>query len=356
MRIMLLLIVVLLLFYLTDERTLENETLEAPVKHGSAIPTDTKGVGSAIPQTSRPEEGISVYIGKDVSVLQKKYGEPDRIEASHYEYDWWVYNDDPQLYVGVDEEGTINQVYTLDPDLRLSPFELGQELNDIYRFSIISAEIDVVLGENIYTFSLNSEDTQTRPLIVFQDVFAQLYIDEIEGKLEGVRFIDPATLVMHQPYEMTYIGELLLARPPSSTLQLEVNETTEHQLYELVNALRVNHQLSPLIRYESLDKLSRAHSEAHLQDQLMKDDDLEITQLLERLKLAEIPHKKAGENIAYNYADAIEAVHGWMNSPDHRQLLLNDQVTHIGTGVYGYYFTQTFIQAEEGSILPTSQD
>ncbi len=354
-RIILLVIVVLLVFYLTGERVMENETLEAPVKHGSAIPAKTKGIGSAIPQTSRPEEGISVYVGKKASKVKKKFGEPNRIEPSHYEYDWWVYDDEVQLYIGVNDQGIVNQVYTLDPEVRMSPFELGQDLEDIYRFSIISAEIDVVLEDNVYTFSLNSEDTQTRPLIVYQDLFAQLYIDEIEGKLEGVRFIDPTTLVLHQPYEMTYMGELLMSQPPSSTLQLEVNETTERQLYELVNALRVNHELPPLKRHYALEELSRKHSEALALEKINQDEALKVEQLLQRLKLANIEHKKAGENIAFNYADAIEAIHGWMNSPDHRQVLLNEQFTHIGTGVYGNYFTQVFIQTDESDSPQTIQ-
>lgn len=354
-RIILLVIIVLFVFYLTGERVMENEPLEAPVKHGSAIPAKSKGVGSPIPQTSRPEEGISIYVGEDASVITEKYGEPNRIEPSHYEYDWWIYDEDIQLYIGVNEEGVINQVYTLDPTIRLSPFELGQELEDIYRFSIIGAEIDVALDDNIYTFSLNSEDTQTRPLIVYQDLFAQLYIDEKEGKLEGVRFIDPATLVLHQPYEMTYMGELLLSQPPSSTLQLEVNETTERQLFELVNALRENHHVKSLKRHYALDELSKAHSEILALENVSKDDEQKNEQLLQRLKSANIEHKKAGENTAFNYADAIEAVHGWMNSEKHRQLLLNDQFTHVGTGAYGNYFTQTFIQSEEVDISQTIQ-
>lgn len=333
---------------------MENETLEAPVKHGSAIPAKSKGVGSPIPQSSRPEEGISVFVGKDVAAIKKKYGEPNRIEPSHYAYDWWIY-EDVQLYVGVTKKGMVNQVYTLDPTIRLSPFELGQELEEIYRFSIIGAEIDVSLGENVYTFSLNSEDTQTRPLIVYQDLFAQLYIDEKEGKLEGVRFIDPETLVLHQPYEMTYMGELLLAQPPSSTLQLEVNETAERQLFELVNALRVNHQLEPLNRHYALGELSKDHSERLALEKISKDDAQKNEQLLQRLKMANIDHKKAGENTAFNYADAIEAVHGWMNSEKHRKLLLDDEYTHVGTGVYGSYFTQTFIQSEVIDDMQTTQ-
>ena len=50
------------------------------------------------------------------------------------------------------------------------------------------------------------------------------------------------------------------------------------------------------------------------------------------------------ENIAMAYYDPIEAVHGLMNSPNHRAMMFNEQYTHMGTGVYYDYYTQIFIQ------------
>ena len=52
----------------------------------------------------------------------------------------------------------------------------------------------LMIDENIYTFSLNSEDLQTRLLIIYKDLYAQLYIDNVDGELEAVRFIDPLRL------------------------------------------------------------------------------------------------------------------------------------------------------------------
>ncbi len=45
-----------------------------------------------------------------------------------------------------------------------------------------------------------------------------------------------------------------------------------------------------------------------------------------------------------NYVDAIEAVHGWLNSPAHRNVLLDKDFTHLGTGAYGKYYTQNLIR------------
>ena len=55
----------------------------------------------------------------------------------------------------------------------------------------------------------------------------------VDGELEAVRFIDPVTLVLHQPYDMTYMGEMLVPPIPSSTMQMEVDRTAERQIFEI---------------------------------------------------------------------------------------------------------------------------
>ena len=91
----------------------------------------------------------------------------------------------------------------------LTPFEIGQDVKDIYRFTIVESEVAVQIGESIYTFTLNSDDVKNRLLIEYENVYAQLYIDGVDGELEAVRFIDPITLVLHQPYDMAYMGEIV---------------------------------------------------------------------------------------------------------------------------------------------------
>lgn len=344
-RTALLCIAVLIAFYIAGNWKKDNEPLEAPVKHGTAIPVENKGVGSAIPQTSRPEDGLSIYIGKQAEELIEEFGEPDRIEPAHYPYDWWIYNTDEQFMVGVSDKGVINQLYTAVEQSNIEPFEIGQNINDIYRFSIVGSEVDVSIGENLYTFSLNSTDLHTRPLIIFQDLYAQLYIDEEEGHLEGIRFIDPETLVLHQPYEMTYMGELLVAKPPSSILQLEVNQTAERQIFELTNLIRSKYQLKELQNDYTLGQFARKNSEQLALEKISQEEMTLNESLTNRLKNAEIEHKKAGENTAIDYADPIEAVHGWLNSPEHKKVLLGKDYTHLGTGAYGNYYTETFIKS-----------
>lgn len=57
----------------------------------------------------------------------------------------------------------------------------------------------------------------------------------------------------------------------------------------------------------------------------------------------------AGENIAAGYPSATAVVNGWMNSPGHRQNILNPYFAHMGAGLavfsnnsYGKYWVQLF--------------
>lgn len=341
---MLIVLVILSFYYFMGDQVKENKPLESPVKHGTAVPVE-KGVGSAIPQNSRPKEGLSIYIGQSAEAFEDEYGKPNRTEPSPYGYEWWIYNDQTMIYLGVGEDGVINQVYTPHVTANIAPFEIGQSLEEIYRFSIIGSEIDVIVGENAYTFSLNSDDLMTRPLMIYKDLFAQLYIEEDSGMLTAVRFINPETLVLHQPYEMGYMGELISVNRPSSTLQLEVNQTTERQLFELMNEIREKNNLNRLESNYRLSQLARQHSGDLALAGLASDEEGELESLVERLKNETIEHKGAAENTAFHYPDAIEAVHGWLNSPEHRKAMLSKNFTHAGTGVYANTYTQIFIKA-----------
>ena len=344
------LLIALVIFYLTGSQVKENEPLQSPVKQGSAMPVTDKGVGAAIPQTSRPEIGMSVFVGDEAETLIEEWGEPTRIEPSGYGYDWWVYLDGLKFMAGVNDDGRVNQIYTTELAAEINPFQIGQNINDIFRFTIVGSEVDVMIDENLYTFSLNSEDLKTRLLIIYKGLFVQLYLDNESGDLLAVRFIDPETLVLHQPYEMTYMGELIVSNPPSSTLQLEVSRTAERQIFEITNLYRQKFNVPVLINDYDLTVFARKHSEKMALENYSTEESTDYEKLTDRLDEAMIDHRKAAENIAFDYVDAAEAVHGWINSPAHRNVLLDKDFTHLGTGSYGNYYTQDFIKASKEDV------
>lgn len=337
------LIVLLLVFYYTGDRVKENKLLESLPKQVTAIPEQNDGVGAAITQSSRPANGLSTYVGKSTEELIEKMGEPDRIEPSSYGYNWWIYFKDFNFMAGVTDEGQINQIYTGNLLSNVTPFEIGQSVEDIYRFTIVESEVNIPIDDNVYTFSLNGDDLKNRLLIIYKDLYAQLYVDKLDGVLEGVRFIDPATLVLHQPYDMTFTGEMPVPHVPSSTVQVEVDRAAERQIFELTNSFRSKRNLAELEMDYKLKVVAQKHSKDLMLGSYSSSQALEPENLTNRLKEAGIDKKRAGENIASNYVDAIEVVHGWLNSSAHRKVMLDKYFTHIGTGAFGKFYTESLI-------------
>lgn len=345
-KIALLLFVLLAVFYIMGSRIQENEPLESPVKHGTAIPSPNKEVVELTSGPKRPEKGLSTFVGKSSDVLVELMGEPDRIEPSAYGYEWWVYTEETQMMVGV-EDGTVNQVFSADKDADLTPISIGQNISEVFRFSIIESEVNVILDDSMYTFTLNSQDLKDRILLKYDKLYAQVYVDAEDEVIEGVRYIDPKTLVIHQPYDMEFAGELVAIPQPSSTIQMEVDRSMERQILELTNIYREHHDVKPLENDYWLSLLAQNHSKDMAIENYFSHESPSAGNLSERLKSFGIEHKKAGENIAANYVDAIEAVHGWLNSPAHRSVLLDSDATDIGTGAYGKYYTQVLIKSDK---------
>ncbi len=342
-KIALLLVIVLAFFYITDNRVKENKPLESPVKHGEAIPIPGNGESSLAQRAARPEAGISLFVGQSTEKLIEEIGRPDRIEPSDYGYDWWIYNKGMQFMIGVVDEH-VNQVYTADTASDVAPFIIGQEAEDIYRVTILETEVVTQIDDSLYTFTLNGDDVKTRLLVEYEGVYAQLYIDGIDEVLEAVRFIDPITLVLHQPYDMAYMGDIVTPQRPSSNMKMEVDRAMERQIFELTNIYRKKHEVEEVFSDYYLGEVARKHSEDMARENFLSHESPVSGNLANRLKEAGIEQRKAGENIASNYVDAIEAVHGWINSPAHREVLLDKDFTHLGTGAYSKYYTQNFVR------------
>lgn len=354
-KIGILLILVLAFLYYMDDRVLENELLESPVNHGNPLPVPEAEEESMIDALARPTKGISTFVGKKTESLIEALGEPDRKEPSGYGFYWWVYEGADYLMAGV-KDGVVTQMYSADLHADVTPFKIGQDVEEIRRFTILESEVNVKVDKNVYTFTLSGEDMKNRVLIPYDGVYAQLYIDGVDGELEAVRFIDPLMLVIQQPYDMAYMGNIVTGERPSSTVQMEVDHAMELQIFELTNHYRKKHGLAELKWDEQLDVVASEHSKDMAIENYFSHDSPETGNLANRLKDADIVHKKAGENIAFNYVDAIEAVHGWLNSNAHRNVLLDKDFTHIGTGAYGRYYTQDMVRRSTEESEPTEEN
>lgn len=304
---------------------------------------------------TRPQTGISTLIGKGTQAVLEQYGEPARKEPSSFGYQWWVYNKDVATFfmVGV-ENNVVTQVYIAGQEIDASPFKVGQKRDEIYRMTIIDYEVTANVDDNIFIFSMSEEDMQTRLLVKFDGLYAQLYIDRETSEPQGIRYTNSETLVLHQPYEMSYQGELVRRTPPSSFLQQEIDIASGKQLDDLLNVTRIHHALPPLEINKSLEEVAKMHSEDMKIQNFLAHDSPTYGDLKKRLQAQSIDYSEANENLATAYFDAIEAMHGWTNSPEHRKVLLDEQYSSVGSGVFVNYYTQIYL--EPASTAPSVEN
>lgn len=326
-----------LFFYYTNTEDGTNQLLEGPnqVIPPVAIATVDVSEGVTLP---RPDKGLSTLIGKNSDFVTAEFGDPQSVERTPFHDEWWIYKDKAHyLMIGV-ANNRVTQVYTNTNVYDVSPYEVGYSLDDIYRKTILEQEVTVTIEENTYLFMMNEDDLQARLLVKYDDLYVQLYMDTATKTLVGIRFLDAETLVIHQPYEFQYDGQLVEVDPLPSHLQQQVNTASAEQIFHLVNSFRLQYEQQALIQELALTNLAHLHSEGLFNE----TNDPSYGKLEQRLLDEQIEVERYAENVATNYVDSIEVVHGWLNSQEHRQQMLDERYTHTGVGVVTNYYTQIF--------------
>lgn len=135
----------------------------------------------------------------------------------------------------------------------------------------------------------------------------------------------------------------------------------EREIFDAVNAVRGDRGLERLAWSPALAEVARAHSRNMARLGFFDHFDLDGRTPAKRLDAAGITYTRAEENIAKNLrADdpVADTVQGWMESPPHRQAILDARVIRSGVGVAlaedgTIYFTQLFIHPpDEGTPRP----
>lgn len=333
-------------YFSNDDEILVEEEPDSVVDQNLAIDNEQKELNGE----PRPEQGVSVYIGQPIAKFQAQYGEPNRIEQSYYGYDHWVYtNTDLYMIAGV-EDGKVVTIAVAGEKIDTTPFKIGENLESVYSKVSIQPEVELEFEKGVYRFELFENDINSRPLIELGDIYAQLYFDNFEGKLLFIRYSDKETLLKHQPYDMTYRGELVEVE--MSDVEWEAaDQASERQIFELTNLIRQRYSFQGLALDEETREVAYFHSQDMYDTETFSHISEKYGDLADRLEARNIFYESAGENIAYLYADSIAVVAGWLNSQGHRETFLDEDFTHLGVGVYKKYYTQNFLQKSWGEGL-----
>jgi len=130
-------------------------------------------------------------------------------------------------------------------------------------------------------------------------------------------------------------------------------ETDEHEIFRLVNRKRRIQHLGELEWDDDLAELARRYSEKMWRENFFSHFDPEGANVAKRAQKAKIKNwNRIGENLfsvePISHFDAF-AVKAWMESPTHRDNILDEDWTTTGVGISeadngDVYITQVFIK------------
>ncbi|MFD2925399.1 CAP domain-containing protein [Halobacillus naozhouensis] len=287
------------------------------------------------------EKTFFSWLGTSSEEILSQFKEPDRIDQSPYGYEWWVYSGaDRYFQFGIRDGEVVTAVtFSENPNAQLTIGKSYRQLNQAYTF-----QSDVSIRNGMYSFQLTEKDIKERPLIPLNDEWsAQLYFDTFTKELSAVRAVRNDILLEQQPYQLTYRGDLPTPEVLTEEDWEEINQGAEQQIFEMSNYIRLKHGIDSLVVHDKAAAVAFSHSKDMNEHNYFSHHSQNGDGVGERLRKAEVPYTRAGENIAAQHIDATAAIHGWLNSKGHRESLLDERYTHLGVGVDQLYYTQNFL-------------
>ena len=141
---------------------------------------------------------------------------------------------------------------------------------------------------------------------------------------------------------------IVLLSKPTTTQPTQTTSSVsafEKKVVELTNAERAKQGLAPLTLDTALSKVAHAKAQDMKDKNYFDHNSPTYGSPFDMMKSFGISYKSAGENIAMGQTTPEQVVQAWMESPGHRENIMNSSFTHIGVGYVasGNYWSQMFI-------------
>lgn len=275
----------------------------------------------------------NIELGDSFEKVSTELGEPKSQSKNEYGTDWLTYHEHYQNFVmlSLDANQQVNAIYTND--------DLISSTNGI-RYGSPKSKVREVYGEplkeirkgfNIYIL----QDSEGYDVFKTGDVYTYVFYDLHQG--ETVTAIQLIAASLEQKKNGLYaVGDKTL------------RNGFEQQLFDLTNAARVRHGLNALKWEPVVAGTARKHSVDMADHDYFSHENLHGKSPFDRMADDGVKFRGAGENLAYGQSSSIFAHEGLMNSIGHRENILLDGYSHLGTGVAFNeksqpYFTENFL-------------
>ncbi|MCP6761709.1 MAG: CAP domain-containing protein [Fischerella sp. CENA71] len=130
------------------------------------------------------------------------------------------------------------------------------------------------------------------------------------------------------------------------------NMTFEQQVVELTNQERAKNNLPALKENAELNYVADEYAKQMSERRVLSHTGADGSLPWERAEAIGYEAKTMGENIGAGQTTPEQVVQDWMNSPGHRENILNPKYTEIGTGFHNNYWSQEF---GSGDLNPISK-
>ncbi|WP_414047918.1 CAP-associated domain-containing protein [Macrococcus equi] len=344
-KLLLILVMGIFLFYLFYSPSLKFDILENPAKEKIQQKKINKGPNQSI---KRPKlmKGLGIFVDKNIDEFTKKFGYPDRIYDSNFNYKNFVYHFKDKYYIVGVKKNRIVMIYATGKNAQSYPFKIGQTADNIFNGNAIVSEPIIKTKNGEFQFQLTEVDIKTQTLIQYDNVFVQVYIDRISNKVMAIRYITPESLVDMQPYAMSNNGKTI-EKTTGETMhtkdEVAINSNKVLTMFEITNYMRKINGKAPLETNELINHVAQFQVAS-----LNKDKQEKVTQVEDEigneLNKLDIEYSHLSQNIAYNFDDVPSLINSWLNSDEHRENMLYKNINQMGGGISGSYYSLIFIQ------------
>lgn len=201
--------------------------------------------------------------------------------------------------------------------------------------------------QQAYLFSGGKRTIETgEPQAYLSSRGARTVADSVETRPQAYRVTGGATSAALTRPRIVKIAD------QTSETKIEKNSSLERRAFDLINEKRAMLSLPPLVWSDDVARIARLHSQNMASYKFFSHTGVDGLLVNDRADSCGVKRWQAiGENIAYNrgYDNPVEfAVELWMQSPGHRENLLNNRWKESAIGVAisadgTYYFTEVFL-------------
>lgn len=286
------------------------------VPNPTKAPVPTKTPTVTPPSKVSDADSISVR-GKTLSIGDSKsdvisaFGSPNRTDATEYNYDFMVYNDNYKKFMMIAiADSKVVGWYTDSTDFSYQGLTTSSKVSSINstfgKSASLSDTISVSDSGNKITFFMDSIG---------------------DASIDGISVFDGSV--------------------SKGSTSKTVLKAWEKEILDLTNSFRARNGLSALSWSDAAGTSARLHSEDMAKNNYFNHTGLDGSTPGDRMKAQGISYRSNGENIIGGYGNALFSSNGWMNSSGHRSNMLNKGFTYLGVGYalggsYGNYATQNF--------------